>query len=243
MPSDQLLSELNDDPRTKAYRAERLAAWANLRQEHAAYRDSAEKHGSSESAAEQAADLYMRGKINLFIGEMLVHSRQMNAAAFLTEAPQGWGSRSELLVDMDNRVKHYVARTYHIQGLNVSVAPLSTAAADDPAAWRPWLEKLVGQLGAAKAVAHIFDPKATKPSPPSGIGPGKASSPPSPPSPPGPPSPPVPPGPPNQNVPAPTPTPSPAPAPQSPWRTAFTVTAGVVAGGLVVAGVRKILRR
>jgi hypothetical protein len=29
MPSDQMLAELSQDPRTIAYRAERLAAWAD----------------------------------------------------------------------------------------------------------------------------------------------------------------------------------------------------------------------
>lgn len=222
MPSDQLLAELSDDPRTKAYRAERLQVWAQIRLQHVEYQASAEKNGASESAAELAADLHVRGSVNLLIGEMLVHSRDTHAVEFLTEAPKGWGSRSGLLIDLDNLVSRYLAWTYHIQALNVSVAAFSAATANDPILWRAWLEKLMGQLGAAKLVPHVFDPKTSQPkSPaPTDLGPPK----------------PVP------KPPKPADAPAPAPAPESPWRIPLAVGGGLAAGALAVGLIARVWR-
>ncbi len=221
MPSDQMLAELSQDPRTIAYRAERLAAWADLRRRHAEFQASAEKHGSSESAAEFVADLYIRGDLNHFVAELLAHSRTEHALEFLGKAPKGWGSRSEMLLDLDSYVKQTTARSYHIVALNVPVATLSTLAAEDPVKWRAWLEKLVNQLGAAKLVPHVFDPKDEKTGPILGPAPKK---------------------------PAPIPTPPPAPLPPSPapdtggWRTPLAVVGGLAVGGLVVGTIAALRR-
>lgn len=221
MPSDQLLAELSQDPRTIAYRAQRLAAWSDLRRRHGEFQASAEKNGSSEPAAEFAADLHVRGDINYFVGELLVHSRTQHALEFLTKAPKGWGSRSEMLLDLDSYVSQMVGYSFHIVALNVAVTPLSALTAEDPVKWRAWLEKLMEQLGAAKAVTHVFDPKDKKPGPNLGSPPAK---------------------------PAPTPTPTPAPPPLTPtpassgWRTALVVVGGFAAGALVVGTVAALRR-
>lgn len=226
MPSDQLLAELNDDPRTKAYRAERLQVWAQLRLQHVEYIASAEKNGASESAAELAADLHVRGAVNHFIGEMLMHSRASHAVEFLTEAPKGWGSRSGLLIDLDSLVTRYVAWSYHIPALNINVASLSAVTADDPVTWRAWLEKLMGQLGAAKLASQVFDPKANDSKSPwsPDIGPAK----------------PTPPPPKPADLPAPVPAPTPAPA--SPWVTALAVGGGLAVGALALRLVARVWR-
>jgi hypothetical protein len=222
MPSDQLLAELSQDPRTIAYRATRLAAWSDIRRRHAEFQASAEKNGSSEPAAEFAADLHMRGEINHFVGELLVHSRTQHALDFLTKAPKGWGSRSEMLLDLDSYVKQMVGYSYHIVALNVAVTAPSALSAEDPAKWRAWLEKLMGQLGAAKAAAHVFDPKDEKPSPNL----GSSNKPP-----PGPSPPPAPPAPPT------------LPAPETSfWRTTLVVVGGFTAGALVVGTVAALRR-
>jgi hypothetical protein len=225
MPSDQLLAELSQDPRTIAYRAQRLAAWSDIRRRHDDFQASAEKNGSSEPAAEFAADLHVRGDINYFVGELLVHSRTQHALEFLTKAPKGWGSRSEMLLDLDSYVTQMVGYSYHIVALNVAVTPLSALTAEDPVKWRAWLEKLMDQLGAAKATAHVFDPKDGKPSPNLGT-PSKP-----------------PPGP------TPSPSPTPPPAPPAPsasetgfWRTALVVVGGFTAGALVVGTVAALRR-
>jgi hypothetical protein len=221
MPSDQLLAELGQDPRTIAYRADRLAAWAALRSRHAEFRASAEKYGSSEDAAELAADLHLRGELNLLIGELLTHSREVHALEFLVKAPTGWGSRSEVLLDMDSLVKQYLARSYHIVALNVPVASLGALTAEDAVKWRAWLEKLMGQLGAAKSVAHVFDPQNEKPGPNIGKAPQSPNPSPSP-------------------TPTPSPSPSPSPTPTvGPWRTTIAVVGGLAVGALVVAVIRR----
>ncbi len=220
MPSDQLLAELGQDPRTIAYRAERLAAWADLRRRHAEFQASAEKHGSSESAAEFAADLHMRGDLNHFIGELLAHSRTEHALEILGKAPKGWGSRSEMLLDLDSYVTQTTARSYHIVALNIPVATLSTWTAEDPVKWRAWLEKLMSQLGAAKLVPYVFDPKDEKPGTNLGSAPTKPSPTPTPPAP---------------------PPPSPAPD-TSGWRMPLAVVGGLAVGGLVVVTIA-VLRR
>jgi hypothetical protein len=221
MPSDQLLAEFNQDPRTIAYRAERLAAWADLRRRHAEFQASAEKHGSSESAAEFAADLHVRGDLNHFIGELLAHSRTENALEFLGKAPKGWGSRSEMLLDLDSYVTQTTSRSYHIVALNVPVATLSTLTAEDPVKWRAWLEKLMNQLGAAKLAPHVFDPKDEKPGPNLGSAPKRPAPPPAPP---------------------PTPPP-PSPAPDTGrWRTPLAVVGGLAAGALVVGTIAALRR-
>ena len=225
MPSDQLLAELSQDPRTIAYRAQRLAAWSDLRRRHAEFQASAEKNGSSEPAAEFAADLHVRGDINYFVGELLTHSRTQHALEFLTKTPKGWGSRSEMLLDLDSYVTQMVGYSYHIVALNVAVTPLSALTAEDPVKWRAWLEKLMGQLGATKAVAHVFDPKDEKSSPNLGT--------------------------PSKPPPGPTPSPSPAPSPAPPappapagsfWRTTLVVVGGFTAGALVVGTVAALRR-
>lgn len=225
MPSDQLLAELSQDPRTIAYRAQRLAAWSDLRKRHAEFQASAEKNGSSEPAAEFAADLHVRGDINYFVGELLTHSRTQHAIEFLTKAPKGWGSRSEMLLDLDSYVTQMVGYSYHIVALNVAVTPLSAVTAEDPVKWRAWLEKLMGQLGAAKTAAHVFDPKDDMPSPNLGT-PSKP--------PPGPSPSPAPPAPPT------SPTP---PTPETGfWRTTLVVVGGFAAGAIVVGAVAALRR-
>jgi hypothetical protein len=67
-----------------------------------------------------------------------------------------------MLLDLDSYVKQTIARSYHIVALNVPSAALSTATAEDAVKWRAWLEKLMNQLGAAKTVAHVFDPQRTR---------------------------------------------------------------------------------
>jgi hypothetical protein len=224
MPSDQLLAELSQDPRTIAYRAQRMAAWSDLRKRHAEFQASAEKNGSSEPAAEFAADLHVRGDINYFVGELLVHSRTQHALEFLTKAPKGWGSRSEMLLDLDSYVTQMVGYSYHIVALNVAVTPLSAVTAEDPVKWRAWLEKLMGQLGAAKSASHVFDPKDDKPGPNLGT----PSKPPGPTPSPAPPAPPA------------TPTP---PTPETGhWRTALVVVGGFAAGAIVVGTVAALRR-
>ncbi len=224
MPSDQLLAELSQDPRTISYRAQRLAAWSDLRKRHAEFQASAEKNGSSEPAAEFAADLHVRGDINYFVGELLVHSRTQHALEFLSKAPKGWGSRSEMLLDLDSYVTQMVGYSYHIVALNVAVTPLSAVIAEDPVKWRAWLEKLMGQLGAAKTAAHVFDPKDEKPGPNLGT----PSKPPGPTPSPAPPAPPA------------TPTP---PTPETGhWRTALVVVGGFAAGAIVVGTVAALRR-
>lgn len=241
MPSDQLLAELIDDPRTKQFQADQLKAWNLLKSDHEAYKQSAEAHGASETAAERAADDYMRGRINFFLGGVLPHTREVRARDFMSAAPKEWGSRSEMLLDLDPLVPELLAKSYHIIAWNVKIDPFSKTIADNPKSWRAWLTTCLERLDAKTLVDHVIG-KVSDPKPSPGLGLPKQPPPPGPtpgPTPPGPT-----PGPTPTPAPTPTPTPEPTPSPApladtgaSPWRTLGLAGAGAVLGLSIVGGI------
>jgi hypothetical protein len=233
MPSDQLLAELINDPRTLQYQADQLKLWNSIKADHEAYTQSAEAHGASETAAERAADDFMRGRINFFMGSVLPHTREVRAREFMAAAPKEWGSRSEMLLDLDSLVLELLAKTYHIVAWNVKVDSFSKAIADNPSSWRAWLTSCLDRLGAKTLVDHVIG-KVSAPKP--GLGLGL-------------PTPPPPPGPTPGPAPAPTPTPSPTPTPTptpaptpsdaagSPWRILGLAGLGAALGGSIIGGI------
>lgn len=233
MPSDQLLAELINDPRTKQFQADQLKLWNSIKADHEVYKQSAEAHGASETAAERAADDFMRGRINFFLGSVLPHTREVRAREFMAAAPKEWGSRSEMLLDLDPLVPELLAKTYHIVAWNVKIDPFSKAIADNPSSWRAWLTSCLDRLGAKTLVDHVIgkvsDPK-----------PGPVLGHPTPP-PPGPTPEPTP-----SPSPSPTPTPSPSPAPTptpspdaaaSPWWTLGLAGVGAALGISIIGGI------
>lgn len=214
MASVQQLAELINDPKTKLFQDKQLKIWMDIKADHEAFKESAEKHGSSEAAAETAADIAMRGRINLFVGGLLPHTREIRALGFIASGPMEWGARSELLLDVDPLVPELIAGSFPIVAWNVKSDPISKAVAYDSKRWRAWLLACLYKLGAGKLAAQVVGEMSGEPPP----GPKLA---------------------PNPKPSAPTP---PTPA-TSHWRTALVAGAGVIAGVAVIGGTIALVRR
>jgi hypothetical protein len=216
MASDQQLAELINDPKTKLFQDKQLKIWMDIKADHEAFKESAEKHGSSEAAAETAADIAMRGRINLFVGGLLPHTREIRALGFIASGPKEWGARSELLLDVDPLVPELIAGSFPIVAWNVKSDPISKAVAYDSKRWRAWLLACLYKLGAGKLAAQVVGEMSDGKPPP---GPKLA---------------------PNPKPSAPTP---PTPPATSHWRTALVAGAGVIAGVAVIGGTIALVRR
>lgn len=148
------LLEMETLPQTKNYRAERLKLWEFIRGKHSEYVVRAQKHGASPAAAVAAAGRSLRGEVNLFLGELLTHSRKDDVVRFVMEAPREWGARSELLLEADPLIPSLVARSFPIAAWADRFDEISRLVADDNKRWSTWLAarlEQVGQTGAAAA--------------------------------------------------------------------------------------------
>lgn len=152
------LLEIETSAHTKNYRADRLKLWRTIQARRRDYLEDARRHGASYEAASEAADRHVRGDINMFIDELLTHSRVSRAVEFVMAAPREWGPRSELLLDADPLVPNLIAASYPITAWAGHVDHLGRAVAEDHKSWSVWLGRrleAVGQFG-EEAVAHVF---------------------------------------------------------------------------------------
>lgn len=152
------LLEIETSAHTKNYRIDRLKLWRELQARRRKYLDDARKHGASYEAASQAADRHVRGEINVFLDELLTHSRVSKVAEFAMAAPRGWGVRSELLLDADPLIPNMIAASYPITAWAGHVDALERAVAEDQKSWTAWLGRrleAVGQFGQEMA-EHVF---------------------------------------------------------------------------------------
>lgn len=160
MPATDLptLLEMETSATTKNYRVDRLKLWRQIQAQRREYVDDARRHGASYEAASQAADRHVRGEINVFLDELLTHSRVSRAAAFVMAAPREWGVRGELLLDTDPLVPNMIAASYPIAAWAGHVDSIERAVAEDQKSWGVWLGRrleAVGQFG-QEAAEHVF---------------------------------------------------------------------------------------
>lgn len=160
MPATDLpnLLEMETSAHTRYYRVDRLKLWRALQARRREYLDDARKHGATFEAASQAADRHVRGEINVFIDELLTHSRVSRAADFVMAAPREWGVRSELLLDADPLVPNMIAASYPLAAWAGHVDDLERAVAEDQKSWSAWLGRrlqAVGEFG-QDAAEHVF---------------------------------------------------------------------------------------
>ncbi|PCC69320.1 hypothetical protein SAMN02745121_08975 [Nannocystis exedens] len=148
------LLEMETLPQTTNYRAERQKLWELLRHKRDEYVARAQQHGATAAAAADAAGRSFRGEVNLFLGELLTHSRKDDVLAFLMNAPREWGARSELLLDTDPLIPSLVARSFPVGAWVDRYEEISKRVADDNKQWSTWLAarlEQVGHTGAAVA--------------------------------------------------------------------------------------------
>ncbi|MCY0994788.1 hypothetical protein OV203_47115 [Nannocystis sp. ILAH1] len=148
------LLEMETLPPTTNYRAERQKLWELLRQKRDEYVARAQQYGATPAAAAEAAGRSFRGEVNLFLGEVLTHSRKDDVLAFLMDAPREWGARSEVLLDADPLIPSLVARSFPVGAWVDRYEEISKRVADDNKQWSIWLAarlEQVGQTGAAVA--------------------------------------------------------------------------------------------
>lgn len=143
---------------TMNYRVDRLKLWRALQARRREYLDDARKHGATYEAASEAADRHVRGDINLFVDELVTHSRVSKFVEFVMAAPREWGVRSELLLDADPLVPNMIAASYPITAWAGHVDNVERAVAEDQKSWSVWLGRrlaAVDQFG-QDAAQHVF---------------------------------------------------------------------------------------
>lgn len=148
------LLEMETLPQTTNYRAERRKLWDLIRSKRDEYVTRAQAHGATPAAAAEAAGRSFRGEVNLFLGEMLTHSRKDDVVNFIMGAPREWGARTEVLLDADPLVPSLIARSFPISAWADRYDEISKQVADDNKRWTTWLAarlEQVGQTGAAVA--------------------------------------------------------------------------------------------
>ncbi|MFZ6179883.1 hypothetical protein [Nannocystis pusilla] len=152
------LLEMETLPQTTNYRAERLKLWELLRGKRDEYVARAQQHGATAAAAAEAAGRSFRGEVNLFLGELLTHSRKDDVLEFLMNAPREWGARSELLLDADPLIPSLVARSFPIGAWVDRYEEISKRVADDKKQWSTWLMARLEQVGQtyAKMADRVF---------------------------------------------------------------------------------------
>jgi hypothetical protein len=152
------LLEMETLPQTTNYRAERQKLWELIRQKHTEYVMRAQQHGASPTAAADAAGRSFRGEVNLFLGELLTHSRKDDVLAFLMNAPREWGARSELLLDADPLIPSLIARSFPVDAWADHFEEISKRVADDNKKWSTWLTARLDQVGQtyAETAARVF---------------------------------------------------------------------------------------
>lgn len=147
------LLEMETLAQTTNYRAERQKLWQHIRARHGEYVMRAQQHGASPAAAMDAAGRSFRGEVNLFLGEMLTHSRKDDVLVFLMDAPREWGARSELLLDADPVIPNLIARSFPIGAWVDRFEEISKQVADDNKRWTTWLAARLEQVGETGAAA------------------------------------------------------------------------------------------
>ena len=152
------LLEMETSSQTKNYRADRLKLWQLLQAKHKESRETAIKHGATEAAADEYASRTLRGEINVFIDELLTHTRKLEVLNFIMAAPREWGLRGELLLGADPLVPSLIARSYPVAAWVEKVDALDLAVAADAKSWRAWLGARLEALGEAGRTAseHVF---------------------------------------------------------------------------------------
>jgi hypothetical protein len=108
--------------------------------------------GWQASARPRAAGRSFRGEVNLYLGEVLTHSRKDDVLAFLMNAPREWGARSELLLDADPLIPSLVARSFPVGPWVDRDEEISKRVADDNKQWSTWLAARLEQVGQTSAV-------------------------------------------------------------------------------------------
>lgn len=140
--------EMEQLPETANYRASRLKLWDFLAAKYLDEIKLREQHGATPEQARDSAAKYLRGEINLFLGELLTHSRRVDVVNFFMAAPQGWPQRGEILFGGPD-VPALVKRSYPVEAWAAKVDALDKKIAEDEKSWSAWVARTAEVVGVA----------------------------------------------------------------------------------------------
>ncbi len=144
--SDPNVLDMETAPETVNYRKSRRDIWTQIQKKHDDYVASALKHGATPAQAEEGAGRDVRGEVRWLVGELLTHAQGQHAAEFVLAAPREWGTRAEILLDVDPVIPDLIARAYPITTWAAKLDTLTKQVAADDATWQTWVERMLPAL-------------------------------------------------------------------------------------------------